>query len=179
MAFCNKCGAKLQENVNFCTECGAPVDSQAKQTQANDFGAKIQNLNNTADTTADFEGADIEQNKIMAVLSYIGPLVLVPIFAAPKSKFARYHANQGLTLFLADLAYGIIQGILLEIFGAIFPFRLYPNLTYTRGPIYGLISTILGLAWLAFTVLAIIGIINAVKGKAKELPIIGKIKILK
>ena len=28
-------------------------------------------------------------------------------------------------------------------------------------------------------VLAIIGIINAVQGKAKELPIIGKIKILK
>ena len=42
-----------------------------------------------------------------------------------------------------------------------------------------MLSTILGLVWIVFGVLAVIGIINALKGKAKELPFIGKIKLLK
>jgi uncharacterized membrane protein len=33
--------------------------------------------------------------------------------------------------------------------------------------------------WIVFLVLAIIGIINAANGKAKELPVIGKFTLLK
>ncbi|NCU25416.1 zinc ribbon domain-containing protein, partial [Candidatus Nomurabacteria bacterium] len=33
--------------------------------------------------------------------------------------------------------------------------------------------------WIVFGVMAILGIINAVNGKAKELPVIGKFRILK
>src|SRR5689334_12413568 len=47
------------------------------------------------------DAADIEQNKVYAVLAYIGLLFLVPLFAAPNSKFARYHTNQGIVLFIA------------------------------------------------------------------------------
>ena len=54
-----------------------------------------------------FDSADIEQNKVMAVLAYIGPLVLVPILAAKDSKFAKFHANQGLTLFICSFVYCI------------------------------------------------------------------------
>ena len=32
----------------------------------------------------------------MAILAYFGILVLIPILAAKDSKFARFHANQGL-----------------------------------------------------------------------------------
>ncbi|MDO4733556.1 MAG: zinc ribbon domain-containing protein, partial [Bacillota bacterium] len=66
---------------------------QAQPTgEQNDFSAKIAALNNTADTTGDFDKADIEQHKVMGVLAYLSWLVLIPIFAAPKSKFARFHA---------------------------------------------------------------------------------------
>ena len=41
------------------------------------------------------------------------------------------------------------------------------------------LSTIIGLLWIAVPVLMVIGIVNALNGKAKELPLIGKIKILK
>lgn len=183
MAFCGKCGTQINDGVKFCPGCGAPNETAAPAAPATpvqeappvqqnpapqqaDFGAKMAALNNTADTTAEFDKADIEQNKGMSILAYLGPLVLIPILAAKNSKFARYHSNQGLVLLLAAIAYGIVYGILSTIIYAI-SWRL------------GFIVSIIGLVSILFTVLAIIGIINAVNGRAKELPIIGKYKILK
>lgn len=109
----------------------------------------------TPDTTASFDPEDINKNKIFAILAYFGILVLVPIFAAKDSKFAKFHANQGLLLFIAEIAGSVISII----------------------PILGtLVSFVVSIACFA---LAIIGIINAAKGEAKELPVIGKYEILK
>ncbi len=171
MTYCGKCGTQMEENVKFCPNCGAaaeiPQAEPAAQAQPqSDLSQKIQNLNNTADTTAEFDVADINQNKAMAILAYFGPLVLIPIFAAKDSKFARYHSNQGLVLLIAAIAYGIAYNIISAIILAI-SWRLY------------FVVSIIGLVSIVITVLAIIGIINAVTGKAKELPLIGKFKILK
>src|SRR5437762_547806 len=51
---------------------------------------------------------DVEQNKVYAILAYLGILVLVPLLAAKESKFAQYHANQGLVLFIADIICGFV-----------------------------------------------------------------------
>ena len=176
MTYCGKCGAQVQDGVKFCQGCGAAVEilvennaQQAQPQQAapqNDFSQKFQNLNNTADTTAEYDAQDIANNKVMAVLAYLGILVLIPIFAAKQSKFARYHANQGLVLLIASILYGIAYSILSSIILAI-SWRLY------------FIVSIIGLVSIVITILAIIGIINAATGKAKELPLIGKFKILK
>jgi len=101
----------------------------------------------------------MQHNKGMAVLSYFGLLILIPFFIARNDPFVRYHINQGLVLFLVD----IICGILGSIIGAI--------------PVVGGIIT-LALGIVIF-VLFIIGIINAVKGEMKPLPLIGGIEILK
>lgn len=127
---------------------------------------KLNALNDTADTTAEYDKVDIEQNKGMAVLAYLGILVLIPLFAAKESKFARFHSNQGLLLCIAAIAYSIVYTILSPIIIAI-SWRL------------SIIVSLLGLFSLVFLVLAIIGIINAANGKAKELPVIGKYKLLK
>lgn len=182
MKYCGKCGAQIEDNVKFCPACGAaaeaPVQEPAPVAEAapaaesapvqnqNDFSQKLQNFNNTADTTAEYDANDIANNKVMAVLAYLGILVLVPIFAAKDSKFARFHANQGLVLCIAAIAYSILYGILSTVIYAI-SWRL------------GFIVSIIGLVSILFTVLCIIGIINAASGKAKELPLIGKFKILK
>ena len=42
-----------------------------------------------------------------------------------------------------------------------------------------IINSLLGLVSLAFLVLSIIGIVNAVNGKAKQLPVIGKFTLIK
>ncbi len=156
MAFCSKCGAQLADGAQFCPSCGAKVGEPApQQTQSN---APV-------DSTSDFDAKDIEANKVMSILAYLGILVLVPIFAAKESKFARYHANQGLILCIASVVYGITYSILSSILLAI-SWRLYA------------VVSVLGFLSLVFLVLCIIGIVNAASGKAKELPVIGKFRIL-
>ena len=182
MAFCGKCGTQVQDGVKFCPSCGAEVGGQGN-TPPKPSQQQIQNLMNTTDTTASFDKNDIEQNKIMALLSYLGILVLVPIFGAPQSKFARFHANQGLVLAIVDIGYAIVQGILMAIFGVIFKSTVRFNSVgwpvYSRGVIYGILSFVLCIPWFVIVFFIVIGIINAVNGKAKELPFIGKIRILK
>lgn len=119
-------------------------------------------LTNTPDTTAEYDPNDIEQNKVMALLAYLSILVLIPIFAAPKSKFARFHVNQGIVLAIAEVIASILAGILTSI----------PFIGWLFGIVFGLID-------LAAFILAVLGILNAVNGKAKELPFIGKFRLLK
>ena len=42
-----------------------------------------------------------------------------------------------------------------------------------------IVGILLGLVNLVFLVMLVLGIVNAAKGRAKELPVIGKFKILK
>ena len=73
MAFCGKCGQKIEEGIKFCPACGAPVEVNATQSAQSQQPA------------GGYNQADIEQNKVMAVLAYFGILVLIPIFAAKES----------------------------------------------------------------------------------------------
>lgn len=98
---------------------------------------------------------DINDNKVMAVLAYF--LFFIPLLAAKESKYAMYHANQGLVLFLSAVVVNIIGSII---------------------PIIGWFL-IIPIANLMILILAIIGIINAAGGKKKPLPLIGGIKIIK
>ena len=103
----------------------------------------------------------------MAVLAYIGILVLVPLFAAKESPFARFHTNQGLVLLIVD----VIGIVLNYVLGAIF-FAISWKLLF--------LTTIISLViWLGLLAFSIIGIVNAASGKAKQLPLIGKITLLK
>lgn len=102
------------------------------------------------DVTDEIDPEDIKKNKIYAVLAYIGILVVIPIFFAKESKFAKFHANQGLILFLIELVVGLF-----------------------------LKKWILGIIEAVVFVFAVIGIVYAIQGKAKELPVIGNFKILK
>lgn len=134
----------------------------------------FQKFFNTPDSTAAFNPVDIQQNKFMAVLSYIGLLALIPYFGAKQSPYAQYHAKQGMNLMLVDIGVGILSFL----FGLIKVTRTYLFYEYrvTPGWVLG-IQTILYLIVLAFSIL---GIVNAAQGKAKELPIIGKfVKIFK
>jgi len=118
-------------------------------------------FNDMKDDTSAFDSADIESNKVMGILSYLSWLVLIPLLAAPKSPFAQFHANQGLILAIIEVAFSIVFGTL--------------SLIPAVGIVFDVVLSLSGLVFLLFSVL---GIVNAANGKAKELPVIGKIKLI-
>lgn len=155
MAFCSKCGKEIPEGSKFCASCGAQAPGKKAESVVDKATAIFNDLNNTADTTASFDPADINENKAISILNYFGPFLLIPLLVKTNSPFVRYHANQGLLLLILDLVIGLV---------AVIPFI---------GWIVGLVGGI------AVFVMMIIGIVNCVNGKAKQLPIIGKYTILK
>ena len=167
MRYCKKCGMKIVGGVQPCPACGSAAGTvpewTAEEKQAGCW-AKLQELFQTTDETGWFDSADIAENRMVAALAYVGLLVLIPLFATKESEFARYHARQGIVLVLASVAYSIANGILATAVLTV-SWRLYFILRITR------------LMGLAFPVLAVIGIVNAISGKAKELPVIGKIRV--
>ena len=108
-----------------------------------------------------------QMKKGMAILSYFGFLVLIPIFAAKKDPFARYHANQGLVLCIVVMICSVLSNVLTRVLLEISPLLVL------------IVSGFFGILTLVFCIFSIIGIIHAAKGQKKPLPIIGGIKILK
>ena len=103
----------------------------------------------------------------MAILAYFGILVIVPILAAKDSKFAKFHANQGLVLCICSIVLYVALSLL--------SFLFYKFLGFL-GILISLLSIVV---YIGIFVLAVLGIVNAAKGEAKELPLIGKYQILK
>ena len=89
MRYCSNCGSEIPHGSRFCPQCGTPIPPEDRDIFTEFY---------TDDTTNQFSSEDIRQNKGFAVLSYIGLLVLIPIFGASRSPFARFHANQGVVL---------------------------------------------------------------------------------
>jgi len=113
----------------------------------------------------DPETLDIEQNKVFAVLAYIGILFLVPLLAAPRSRFARYHTNQGIVLFLSVLILWFGLGVLAAI----------PFVNFILIPLGIPAGFILSAGGLVFMV---VGIVHAASGEYKPLPWIGHFRLL-
>ena len=86
-------------------------------------------------------------NKALAAISYLSVLFAIPYFLAPKDKFARFHAKQGMKLFV----FGIVADILGSLIGL------------------GWLVTLVRL-FLIYK-----GMSNALSGKMEELPVIGNI----
>lgn len=89
---------------------------------------------------------------IVAYLTWIGLLIA---FLAGDKEGAKFHINQALVIFLFEIAGGIVAAI----------------------PVVG---WIVGGAWSIFMLVCwIMGLISAVKEEEKEVPLVGKIHIIK
>jgi len=91
-----------------------------------------------------------EKNTGMAIVAYI--LFFIPLLTEAKNDpFVKYHVKQGLLLFIGWVAIGIVDYIL--------PWQPW---------------IMIRLLNVALFVLMIIGIMNAVKGEKKPLPLVGQ-----
>ncbi len=84
-----------------------------------------------------------ESPNMIAILCYLGILVIVPLLVAKDDEFVNYHIKQGLVLLITFFLVSFI-------------------------PIINLFAWIVGLVFM------IMGIINVVNGKKKEIPLIGQ-----
>lgn len=96
-----------------------------------------------------------ETNKWVGVLAYI--IFFIPLVVNGEDEAYKFHANQGLNLLLLGIAVAVLGTII---------------------PILGWFI-ILPLGEIMVIVFAIIGIINAINEKQKELPLIGKVRLIK
>ncbi len=95
------------------------------------------------------EPADVQKNKVMAMLGYL--IFFLPLLLAKDSKFARYHANQATWVFIISLVASIV-------FGMVAGFLPAPlNAVSSVPSIFSLIYFVLG-------------IMNVSKGEMKPLP---------
>lgn len=103
---------------------------------------------------------DIASNRVYGILSYIGILWLVGLFAAKDSKYTKFHVNQGIVLTIFAVGYNLATTILTAILRLIH-----------IGWLGGLLMSVGEIAVLG---LMAFGIVFAAKGRAKELPLIGR-----
>ena len=115
-----------------------------------------------------FDQDEVRRNKGMAVLSYLGILVIIPLLAGDKrSEYVKQHVNQGFVLFIVSSLVDLVEG---EWAWSLF------SLIHFGGGLFSWVFDILGLV---FLVLMVMGIVTACKGERRELPLIGKIKFFR
>jgi len=97
-----------------------------------------------ADKSAEkkFDNKDVEDNKIIAALSYIFILCLVPLLLKKNSEFTQFHARQGLTITVIWFLSWIVSVIPIFI---IFSFLI--NMILLVVSILGVIKTLNGESW--------------------------------
>ena len=151
---CKYCGQALSAGARRCTACGRLTDNAFR-----------------SDYTTEFARSDIERRSSISVLAYCGPLLLIPALVARRSPYARFHVNQGLALLVVEMAYNLAARILTRI--------LDLSMGSGLSEIPTTLSTVLSFASLFFLVLTLLGAINALRGRAKELPLVGRIRFLR
>ena len=172
MAFCKNCGQQMNDDAVFCANCGTPVENaQQAQQQAQQQTQQQAPVQPTV-VTGD---ADVQQNRGIAWLSYVGLLFLVPLFARKSSDYCKFHVKQGATIVALELVFYIAKAIILAIINAVAPGHYSWLGYYHHSTVYNVFDIIFNLASIFFIVVAIMGIVFAAKGQKKELPLISKI----
>lgn len=102
---------------------------------------------------------DVKENKYLCILSYLSILFIIPLIAKPDSKYVKYHSNQGLILFIFEIAVGFITSLLSFVFGIV-------HLGFIAFPVNFALH-------IAILLLMIYGILSTCSGYIRPLPIIG------
>ncbi len=101
-----------------------------------------------------FNPADVQKNMAVAIIPYfISLLFFLPVVCDSKAAFCRFHSNQQLTLFIAEIALSVLMAI----------FAVIPILGW-------LLDVLLSLALLGIKCILAYG---TYKGKALRIPFIG------
>ena len=133
----------------FCAKCGSQLNEGDKA--CGNCGEPVNTPVRAADTSSN--------DMWMGILAYLGVLALIPYLVKDQTPFVRAHAVRGINLMILEIIALVAVGV----------FSWVPVLD-------GILSTIVGLASFAFS---LIGIINVANKDDKDLPFIGNIRLIK
>ena len=167
MPKCKKCGTFVPKDDIFCPECKTKVGKESEEKNKENY----KRFSKTTDYSKTYSEYDKINNKIFALLCYIPFVCLYPVIVtAKKSTFVRFHAGQGLALFIVELILSALFTLLTVI---VLPLPII-------GMLLGLPITLFG--WVCELVIlaaTIYGIYQTLTGKAVEMPFIGKLRFFK
>ena len=103
-----------------------------------------------------FEQEDMKKNKVFGVLGFLIPILFfLPLVVNKDSKYGRFIANQQLVMLILGVILGVLSSVL--------------AFTYVVPIVLELVDL----------VLVVLGIVNVVKENGQELPVVGKITLIK
>jgi len=110
-------------------------------------------MNSEKDENKEILPFNAKNKKVYALFSYLGILVIVPLLLKRNDSFVKFHAKQGLGLFIAEIIWIVFAKLL---------FFIIPFLMVFINP----------LVYIGFIVLMVIGIGSALKETQRPLPVI-------
>lgn len=99
--------------------------------------------------------------KVTDIVSYLTPVGLIIAFVMGDRENSRFHLNQALVLFLTSLLMDVVRRVI--------------GWLPLVGWLAKLLISLFGIVWI---ILWIIGILSAISGEEKKIPILGEIKLL-
>lgn len=106
---------------------------------------------------ATMDAKEIEEGKTFAILSYALSILSLPFFLVPlimrNNEFSLYHAKQCLIIWLGGIAVGVIGSLLMAVCIGI---------------------VLLPAGFIFLLVIDVMGLMNAINGRAKPVPVLGK-----
>lgn len=134
------------------------TNSNEHNNQATPSSTEITSPVQSAQTEHKESDYIVNERTIMASLSYVGPLVLIPFLTKKEDSFIMFHVKQGLVIFGLEI---VIMLLTMMSFGLLVPITMFVNI--------------------GLFILSIVGILNALKRKEESVPLTGawaeKIKI--
>ena len=152
MKYCPNCGSPLEEGAVSCPNCGDPLTLKAESAPAPYV--------DPMDHTAEFDAADISDNKVIAMLPYILGIagLIIALLAHSDSPYAGFHVRQYLKICVCEAIVAICSAVL-----------CWTILV----PIAG------GICVVILLVVRVICFFQICKGQAKEPAIVGRLGFLK
>ena len=202
MPFCPKCGTEYQDGSKFCAKCGANLDGSVAPVPINQKPGFFQEILDTKDVTSTMDANDINAGKAMSILAYcavlayilvtwllgdffavivLAGLLVAPCIAAKKSGFVKYH----LSMIFAVMVVRAVEGSIADFFYNLISHPIYDYISEYAGVMSAqvvigtIVAWVIHIIFMAIPVLVLVaGLINSANGKAKELPLIGRFKLI-
>jgi len=151
---CETCLSPVEEGQNFCQLCGSSVDA-------------IEELDRPV-----IPKTDEESNRFVAALGYL--FFFFPILAGyyRRSRFAKFHAKQATILFFASIAFFL--GLIIVRTFIESSLLMYDAHGITSVIVYWYLRIMIQILHLLPFALMLVGFFNALQGKKRPLPIIGR-----